>query len=182
MTDAELERYYPMCDAIAHQICGRHPRYFLYVEDAAQEAKLAVWRAAKRHDPGRLEFRSYIRRRIKGAVVDVLIRVGVMQRSTAKSFGRAQHLSLDGFLDMDGENLDTMVMADPSDTPEIRATQLFAAKALAGLKPRQAGILYSMYFEGKTGQEVADDFGISEGRVSQIHRDALLTMFHKLSA
>jgi len=94
-------------------------------------------------------------------------------------------VSLDGLIeDFSGEKLEEMLLESSSKDPlellglsELRDR---LAEAIEELPERHKLVLSLYYFEELTMKEIALVLGISEGRVSQIHSEAILALRAKL--
>jgi RNA polymerase sigma factor for flagellar operon FliA len=63
--------------------------------------------------------------------------------------------------------------SDPLVALERRALQRTLLRALSDLSSRESAVMARYYVDGKTMREVAISLGITEGRVSQIHTQAI---------
>jgi len=59
--------------------------------------------------------------------------------------------------------------------------KMFLSKAIAKLKKNERKIIHLYYFIGKTFKEIGNIFGLTESRVSQIHKNALISLKNIMS-
>ncbi len=59
--------------------------------------------------------------------------------------------------------------------------KMFLSKAIAKLKKNERKIIHLYYFNGKTFKEIGKIFGLTESRVSQIHKNALISLKNIMS-
>ncbi len=140
----------------------------LGADDAEAAGMLALIRAARTYKPGGASFASYARRPVACAIL----------RAAQRWAARCAQLSLD-HVGPDGEQLQALA-------PEVEQADVFQrerlAEALAALPPRWQHILHRLYHGHATGEEVAAGLGVSQQRVAQIHRNALLRLRARLAS
>lgn len=158
MTDAELAAF---ARSIARLMLrtGQIPAA-VDVEDAAQAGLVAALEARKRHDGTRASFRTFVGHRIRGAIRDEIHR-------QMRSYVETSYDALAATEQAPGH----------TETPERHAmhyermTRLVAA--INRLPARWQQVLALRYQEDQTQRQIAQDFGVSESRVSQMHSDAV---------
>jgi RNA polymerase sigma factor FliA len=158
VTDAELAAF---ARSIAHLMLrtGQIPAA-VDVEDAAQAGLVAALEARKRHDGTRASFRTFVGIRIRGAIRDEI------------------HRQMRAYVEASYDELEAVDHAPGHmETPERHAmhyerlTRLVAA--INRLPVRWQRVLVLRYRDDWTQREIAQDFGITEGRVSQMHSEAV---------
>lgn len=65
-------------------------------------------------------------------------------------------------------------------TAELRSTCLLVNDSLAGLAAPERRVLSLHYLQGMAFTDIADDLGLSRGRISQLHRAGLATLQRRL--
>jgi RNA polymerase sigma factor for flagellar operon FliA len=101
---------------------------------------------------------------------------------------RVAHLAIDLALGFMLE--DSAMFVDPAAEPgigdpcyhgaELRATRRLVSESLQQLPAPQRSVLALHYLQGLPFNEIAQQQGLSKGRISQLHRAALLSMRHWL--
>lgn len=194
--DRLIANYAPWARAVAASIHRRVPAYAVDREDFIQNATMGLMEAVSRYDPSRgVEFRAYAATRVRGAVFNGIRNI-VGNRPTnsisQRLHSRAQELAdsddqdpLDFLLDSVGmlatgyfldEALAVSGLGRQSDVfTWVHAAQMRdrLAAAIVELPERTRRIIELHYFSGVRFSEIAGDLGITRGRVSQIHHDAL---------
>ena len=64
----------------------------------------------------------------------------------------------------------------PADFIVRLENELFLTKAITSLKKHEKKVVYLYYFRGKTFKEIGNEIGVTESRVSQIHKKALKSL------
>jgi RNA polymerase sigma factor FliA len=130
------------------------------VEDVAQAGLVAALEARKRYDGISASFRTFVGVRIRGAIRDEV------------------HRQMRAYVEASYDELEAVDHAPGHmETPERHAmhyerlTRLVAA--INRLPVRWQQLLTLRYRDDWTQREIAQDFGITEGRVSQMHSDAV---------
>jgi len=155
LTESDLK----WADSIAAAICGRNVHYHAHVEDAAAEARIALWRVIERYDAAHgTTLRQWANSRVAGAVWDYLRHVGVVARNGNKT---PTTLPLDKV---------ARRIADQSMQSTYEPAAV--ARALAVLNPRQREAVERTYWLDQNQNEIAHEMGVGTSRVSQILRRA----------
>jgi RNA polymerase sigma factor (sigma-70 family) len=138
----------------------------MWADDLQQDAVIAGLAVLPDYDPARGSLSTFLRRRVHGQVVDSL-------RSLYGRTYRLAMVSLDDEQDRDGDEWEDRHAAyeDPGyqqveDADAIR-------RLLRGCDRRCREALALTYGWGLTGVEMAQRWGVTEGRVSQIRIAAL---------
>jgi len=96
-----------------------------------------------------------------------------------KEMSRRQLLNLDGFLTEDSEDF-TEIFPGKSKTPEEVYNKAELNEQLQieieGLKERERNLLSLYYVEDLNFKEIAEVFGVTESRISQIHRSIMVKL------
>lgn len=191
--DALILMHAPWARLVARDIFLRvHPNDVEWGE-FVQNATLGLIEAADRYDPVRgVEFRTFARHRVRGAVFDGLRQIWDQHLAPrARDVDRSE--SLDGE-DMDplesfvswaidlgiGHLLDSAAsldLAGPSRTPyaelEQNQMQVLLKQAVDVLPERERLIVTMHYFQHIAFTEIASYLGVTKGRVSQLHRQGI---------
>ncbi|MBE1162749.1 sigma-70 family RNA polymerase sigma factor [Dyella acidiphila] len=198
--DALIVHYSPWARQVARDV---FMRVYLMRDawyDCVQNALMGLMEAIDRFDPERgVPFQPFARLRVRGAVFDGLrvlrnvhmeLGYDAAHRETlAKE--RAESLThetsddpLEAFIAATvglgiGFLLDTQSMpghAEPADAyAELEKAQLSAAvsQGLEHLPERERAILTLHYYHQLSFVDIADQFGVTKGRISQLHKRAL---------
>ncbi len=162
MTGDEALGHLPMVRRIATAAARKLPAGVLDVDDLIAAGTVGLLEAATRWDPDRGPFCAYAHWRIRGAIRDEMRRLDWVPNWERRRMTRAgerptmRQVPLTADVDLPA------VEADP--TPVV---------ALDRLSSRQRSVIDAIYAHGQSGQAVARSLGVSGGRVSQIHHEAL---------
>lgn len=196
--DRLMLRYMPWATAIARSVHRRVRAYQVDRDDFVQNATIGLLEAMSRFDPERgIAFRYYAQPRIRGAVFNGL-RAILGDRPQASDQARFEARlanlnegaggdSFDGFVDTVvglgvGYLLDEAVHARAADSggalsyaqkAELEASLL---AAIGALPDRLKLIVELHYFRYVPFQEVAKQMGVTKGRISQLHKSALMKL------
>lgn len=183
----------PWARLVARDIFLRvHPNGIEWRE-FVQNATLGLIEAADRYDAARgVEFRTFARHRIRGAVFDGLRRArDQMPSSFARDFDRSESLnsddtdSLESFVSWTvgiatGHLLDGAASLDPTSRAQTPYTELEQHQMQALLRqtvdllPERERLVMTMhYFQHTAFTAIASYLGVTKGRVSQLHRQGI---------
>ncbi|GAB3040468.1 RNA polymerase sigma factor FliA [Oleiagrimonas citrea] len=166
--------------------------------DFVQNATIGLIEAVERFDPGMgVSFRSYARHRVRGAVFDGLkdLRSAAYrpyQPKSAQVLGdRVQSLTegeteddpVDAFVRLtislgigvllNSDSIPQEAEGTPYTHAERSQMRSMASDAIARLPVRQRDIVRLHYFQHMPFVDIAEMYGVSKGRISQLHRQAL---------
>lgn len=185
-----VEAHLPLCAAAARGLLRRLRPGLLEFGDCVQAASLALVQCAERFDDSKgVPFDAYVRPRLRGAVLD-LLRAELRSRPHAaqRLADRARHLEpsapdrdeLDDFLAMVadlglGLMLESAAVLDSATTD----AHLYAAlkrdlvRQVEQLPERLRALVRQHYFQHVPFADIARDWALTPGRISQLHSDAL---------
>jgi RNA polymerase sigma factor for flagellar operon FliA len=197
-----IEHYLPFARMLAAKCYARRMDNSVTFDDYLQYARVGLVESVDRFDISKgVSFESYSAYRIRGSILNGLADTSetAAQRSfwhsrvpervdslVAHSRQVPERMSLDDLAEItvavtlglileqeEWEVQDESVQANPYACTELdQFTQ--RVKSLVGSLPeREAQIIRRHYFEGREFQSIAQDYGITKGRVSQIHAKAL---------
>lgn len=147
----------PMVYAIAAEVSGR------YDQDLVQEGCLGLIAAAERYDPTYgVKFSTFATFRIRGKILDELAARG-KRRAREDSIDVDDDTALEPFIAVDDNGYNNAEWS--ADGPVIRAA--FNAILDQIPNPRDHDIMRRL-INGETCLSIANAYGITEGRVSQI--------------
>ncbi|MGH7541700.1 MAG: sigma-70 family RNA polymerase sigma factor [Gemmatimonadota bacterium] len=137
--------------ALAHALAHRLVRQTHLAEEIVQEAFLALWRSPERYDRSKGSVRSWLMGAVHHRAVDAVRREeSQRRRATAASALR-------------------VVMDDPADELVVAIDrpreQELVRKALDELPDEQRDVIASMYFEGLSQTQIAQQTGLPLGTV-----------------
>lgn len=153
-------------------------------DEILSDAYLGLCRAALRYDPARGRFSSFSFTYIVGAMVDGVRSRQVGSRSQIKSGTQPEVGSLNVFLGEDDgdEWISCLVSRDNVEQVVLdREHVRMASRLLYSMSERDRVILW-MIFDEVEHAEIAELFGISAARVSQIYNDASRVVTRMLAA
>lgn len=181
----------PWAAAVGKSVYRRVGIYGLDCEDFIQNARLGMLEAIGRYEPERgVEFRAYARPRVRGAVFNG-VRAMLQERGTSAEdrchADRLDHLHDDGRTPFDnvvdavvglglGYLLEHAAIDDGADAYAYARrdqTHVRLKAAVRRLPARLQSLIAAHYFEHVPFCEIADAEGITKGRISQLHREAL---------
>lgn len=173
----DWERHIPEAHATAYAICQRNQHYMPWLEDAKQEATIALWRESARYDESvGTTLMQFARVRIAGAVWDMLRRVSAARRAwqpvvttvPADAFVSEPEAGRWGRGGLPQRFGDFMEDKAPLQDTRLLTNELLQLCGRDSVACRRREALRRYYVEGHTLREVADDWGVAESRVSQI--------------
>lgn len=212
-------RYMYLAKAIALEMstCYAH---FMQVEDVVNEGAIAIMKGIERFDPDKgIKFSTFISRRIKGMVYDLVREKEMMPRTygkrrqaledAMKEFQKEQNrlpsdeelaefmqmnlkrcktllsqvrlyeaVSLDETVDNEGEQSVLQLASDdisiqPEENYIRNETVKILERAIDQLKDNLKLVISLYYVEGLAMHEIAEVLGVSDSRVSQMHKTAI---------
>lgn len=196
-----IEHYLPVAKKIAARIFGLRSGAASF-DDCLQYARIGLIEAVDRYDVGRgVPFAAYSAARIRGAILNGLAHESELlaQRSfwrtrlrerTDSLLGdkqaRPERASLAELIqvtvglalgmmldDAAQEPLDERPHSNPYAAAELDQLSREVRRLLTHLPEREQHIVRAHYFELRELQAIATDYGITKGRVSQLHAQAL---------
>ena len=189
--DRLFMQYMPWAAAVGRSVYRRISIYSLDSEDFVQNAELGLLDAMSRFDPDRgVDFRAYARPRVRGSVFNGL-RAQLSERGVSNDDARyAERLAHMHSGDLDafdsvvdaivglgiGYLLDNAGNAGNDDAyAYINRNQTNAAllQAVTRLPERLRQLITAHYYHHIPFREIAVRMGVTKGRVSQLHHDAL---------
>lgn len=188
--DALYLRYTPWASALARRVHRRFPRLMADRDDFVQNANIGLLEAIDRYDPARgIAFQAYAMARVRGSVFNGLRailggqaseryqeRLETLQEPAEDPFdalvGTIVGLGIGYMLD-DVASSPAADMQDGLRYAEDREIATRLTLALDTLPPRHRLIVVRHYFEFTPFIDLATEWGVSKGRISQLHRAAL---------
>lgn len=141
-------------------------------DDLEQAALIAFWRATKSFDPSRgVPFQHYAQRAIRQAMISQLRRLKLPTVA-----GRA--------VSIDDPDLDPSFLEDENDSPEAELERAeirdHVRRWIAAGPPRQREVYSLVYETGLTQRDAAKQMGVSQPRITQLHKSLLAKGRHDL--
>lgn len=189
-------RYTPWAKSVARAVARKVRSGALDWSDHAQNANIGLLEAMSRYDVDRgVEFVAYAKPRVRGAVFNGI------RAWYRTDHSRATHYSVDRLNSLQTEDetdqlhgfVETVVglsigfllessaaAPDLLDDPSEHIGVL--RDALLDLPDRQRDILISHYFMQVQFQDIASRFGVTKGRISQLHKESLARLREILRA
>lgn len=200
--------YLPYATALAGSLFRNRHHDDVDFKDYLQFACVGLLEAIDRFNPARnVDFRSFATPRIKGSVLDGIVRLSDGQEQIAlrarirrerlaslnEINGRRAHEVFQSLASLTvglaiGFILDDTGMVDPAahanpfhqdhayQSLAWSQTRSRTHAAVAGLPVRERKIVQHHYFHGLTFEQIGDILNLSKGRVSQLHRAALIQL------
>ena len=197
-----IEHYMPLAKKIAAKVFGLRVNAATNFDDCLQYARVGLIEAIDRYDVSRhIPFEAYSAARIRGAILnglehetELLAQRGFwrtrMRERTESLLGDKQSrperaslqdliqvtvgLALGLMLDEAAQEVpDERQHANPYAVAELQQLSREVRRLLPKLPEREQQIIRAHYFELRELQSIAADYGISKGRVSQLHAQAL---------
>lgn len=191
--------YVPWATSIARSVHRRVWAYPVDRDDFVQNATIGLLEAMSRYDPDRgIAFRSYATPRVRGAVFNGLRAIlgdRIATRDESRFAARLENLhetdegsALDGVVDsivglgigyMLDEAIRSMTVVSAADGLAYAQTSETEARLLAAvdrLPERLKAVIKSHYFQHLPFNELAAQWGLTKGRISQLHKAALVRL------
>lgn len=192
-------RHAPWAATIAKEVHRRVWAYQVDREDFIQNATIGLLEAMSRYEPERgIAFRAYAKPRVRGAVFNGLRSIlgdRIQAQDESRFISRLEHLQVGdegegafervvesivglgiGYLLDEARNSSSTEPADG--LAYVHATELESRvlSAVEQLPERVRWIVHAHYYQHVPFQEIASSLGLTKGRVSQLHRSALLKL------
>lgn len=153
------QNYLPQADAAARRICARHGSYRRHVDDAKQEARVALWRCSQSFDEAQApNLWAYACLRVNGAVWDYLRSFHLIRRYAGEpdmvELDRAPQCCLETRL---------------SDTAVVAAS---IQRRIDALPAHWQQALYLRHWKDLRYQEIAAIHGLTEAGAHHILKQA----------
>jgi RNA polymerase sigma factor for flagellar operon FliA len=197
-----IVHYSPLARMAAVSAYGLRRDNSLVFDDYLQYARVGLIESVDNYDPNRgTSFKSFSAYRIRGAILNGLIRESeaaaqysfwktrLQERTTmflTESHTQAREASLSDIAELavnlaigllieveEGEIVDQTVDANPYASRELGELQERMREHVSCLPDREQRLVRRHYFEHVEFQEIAREMGITKGRVSQLHSQAL---------
>lgn len=199
-----IERYLPLCRAIAASLFARRGGVAVEYMDYMQLATVGLIESIDRYDPRRgVSFEAFAAQRIRGSVLNALEGLsetyeqsGLRKRLRQDRLESLQRGWAAGKGDLFGELADAavgfalsymlegsgMVWSDETQNAyrqdfyhgaEVRQLRELLARLVDALPDQERRVIRYHYYQGLEFREIADLLGLTKGRISQIHRQAL---------
>jgi RNA polymerase sigma factor for flagellar operon FliA len=179
-----LAQYTPLVNQIAGGFMRKLPRNVLK-DDIVAAGMVGLWTALQKHDERPESFEWYVRIRIRGSIIDELrAQDWLPRRARARAAAEAvlgPYVSnpcpaVVRFDDV-SEFEQNRMLKDASENSEALAvthqTKEMILESLDTLPERERFIIAQHYFEGVKFKTLADELGVSEPRISQLHSRAM---------
>jgi RNA polymerase sigma factor for flagellar operon FliA len=184
---AEIAEYMPLVHQVVGTMLPRLPANVLR-DDLLAAGTFGLLDALRRQSPSErgVEFTWYARVRVRGAIVDELRAQDWLSRRARRRFASESTTST-AVVGIEDLPEDRRALADEaSPTPEAlvaaRSDAHAVAKAVEKLPVRERNIITAHYFDGVQLRTIAQDMGVSEPRVSQLHARAVARLREYLAA
>ena len=178
-------RYSSWARGVAASVARKLRPGILEWQDHVQNARIGLLEAMSRFDVSRgTDFMAFAKPRVRGAVFNG-VRIlksststrgdQVADRVTSLSEGSADHPLLDFIDTVLGLSIGYLLEEGADVTADAENGEILL-DALSQLPSRQRQVLISHYLRQVPFQDIAADWMVTKGRISQIHKQALLGM------
>jgi RNA polymerase sigma factor for flagellar operon FliA len=199
--DSLVEAYLPLARIVAGRVYRSRTDSVVHYDDYLQYARIGLLESVERFDPSRgAPFHSFAFHRIRGAILNGLARESEIaaQREAARRTARDRResliaerpdaieratlgdlieltvgLALGVLLDDGEEAADESPNANPYAAAEVSQMRRLAWAAVERLPQRERELIRAHYYEQREFQELAADWSLSAGRISQLHGRAI---------
>jgi len=155
----DLESFFPRVKAMAYRLSKTVP---VPLDDLIGYGYLGLMDAAKRHDPAKGNFITYLGHRVMGAMLDGVREWGWFSR-------KQKDIRMGYAEDSDGAH-------DPVFDPTTQLHQGLDLGLLverADLRERDREMM-GLYLQGSTQREIAREYGLTQSRMSQIMKEIVV--------
>jgi RNA polymerase sigma factor for flagellar operon FliA len=202
LRDALISRYLGLSKIMAARLYGRRADNSVDFGDYLQYARVGLIESIDHYDPERgVPFEAFSSYRIKGAILNGLSTESEIASQRAFWSRRARErfdslkehetrgdrrasleelvnltvgLALSHLIDQDaGEIIDESLAANPYAITELIQLKRAVRSLLPALPERERELIRRHYEEHVEFQQIASDWGLTKGRVSQLHAQAL---------
>ncbi len=188
----------PWATAIARRVHRRFIGLSADREDFIQNANIGLLEAIDRFDPARgIAFRAYATARVRGAVFNGVRAIlgdsdhALRLDERVDSFGDGGASAFENVIESViglglGYMLDDLARERVTDIHDGLSymqrdqTASQVARAVEGLPPRLRALVIRHYFEFTPFTQLAEEWGVTKGRISQLHRAALVALRARL--
>ncbi len=129
-------------------------------DDARQEGRLHYWLCLQRFDASRAKLKTFVDRRIRGAVVDLIRREDSLTRGQRKAVQDGRELNYTRVEE------GAIYLAADAPSPERLAMAKEAVALLALLPEKDRTLLTKIFLEGRTATNVARELGVAPSGVT----------------
>jgi RNA polymerase sigma factor for flagellar operon FliA len=199
--DALVEGYLPLARIVAGRLYRSRADSAVQFDDYLQYARIGLLESVERFDPSRgASFQSFAFHRIRGAILNGLTRESELaaQREAARRKARERReslmaqgpsgieratlddlieltigLALGALLDEQEEAADESPHANPYAAVEINQLRRLTWAAVERLPQRERELIRAHYYEQREFQEIAVEWAVTAGRISQLHGRAI---------
>jgi RNA polymerase sigma factor for flagellar operon FliA len=194
-----ISHYLPLARMVAAKLYRLRPDNSVSFDDYLQYARVGLLEAIDRYDPEReASFETFSSYRIRGAVLNGLGRESEIAAQRAYWSARTQErvdslqpaqthgtadlddfvqltvgLALGFLLDRQSELVDASAASNPYSATELAELRSVVRGLVEQLPAREREIVRQHYFHEREFQLIASDLGLTKGRVSQLHSQAL---------
>lgn len=180
-------RYMPWARSVALAVARRLRSGPMEWSDHVQNANIGLLEAMSRYDVARgVDFMAYAKPRVRGSVFngmrswtrENLVNDGRFKQERLDSLqGGVSDDLLTGFVDtVVGLGLGLLLENSATPAPDSASLDEYGhvlRDVMIDLPDRQRQILISHYFMHMQFQDIAADLGLTKGRISQLHKEAL---------
>lgn len=162
-----MNEYLPLVRGVARRFVYRLPAHMEFL-DLVSIGTLGLLDAAAKYDPCRqTKFETYATWRVRGAIMDE------MRFQASRGTKTVSLIDCEELIDPDAP--------DPFSEAGLSELKAIVAEALSELPKRERVVLLLYYYREMTMKEVGQAMGLTEARISQIHKEAIIRLRVKLA-
>lgn len=171
--EQRIQEFTPAIRAMAHRLAFRLPAY-LDAEDLISVGTIGLMDAMDKCDPSRkANFKAYAWFRIRGAMIDEIREMSFVPRSIYESAITVGHHHM---CNVEDTALTDTHMPDPLSYAISQCERNSIIQAISRLSERARAVITLYYYRDLTMKEIGRRLSLTEGRVSQIHSQAILKL------
>lgn len=172
ISNAEVLKYKPLVDRIVGSFLKKLPSN-VCKDDLMGAGMLGLWEGLRKEGEHQ-NFEAYLNFRIRGRILDELRAQDWIPRRLRDKLesDESQPMAVVCTFDMTIEEYQRTIKVPERDEDQAREIQLLL-NSLDRLPPRERDIIKAHYVDGISFKDIADKYGVTQPRISQIHSKAL---------
>lgn len=184
-----VEVYLPLARMVAKSVRRRMP-LSIELDELISASHVGLIQAVSAFDPSHgVNFKTYATRRIRGAILDYLREmdwVPRLVRIRGEEFPTVR--GLDEKIAMGDDHNRPVRLADVLEDHQAKTPadamdkKCFLKTVLVGLRKKERLLMILYYYESNTMKQIAQQIGISEGRVCQLHDQIVRRLQERFAA
>lgn len=151
-------------------------------EELYSAGMMGLWKASQSYDSSKgAEFKTYAYHRIRGAILDELRALDFLPRSMRER-AREEGVSAPAVVGLPTNEDGSEILLGEDEKESVENTDLHSAllSEMRALPEKMRLVMHLYYQEGMKMLDIANDLGLTESRVSQIHSNAVARLRRSL--